>query len=166
MPQDLGLADQRGDAFLLQRVRRRVRDHELDRLVRVLPRAGRRRREIIQHVVGDPRIVPLPGQDTPGHEVWGEEFGQRRCDGLDETALAHELNVPVAGEAHAGKHRAARRHFLTINTHTAGHPQPELQSPLAGDIAVVTSDAAVYNPPRIPSWGYSKQAVPCSPTAL
>src|SRR5919108_1242256 len=111
-------------------------------------RARRARAEVMEHFFGDPRVVLLPRQDPPGHEVRREELGQRRRDGLDETSLAHELDVPVAGEAHARQHRAARRHFLTIETDALGQPQPELQAALAGDVAVVISNAADPHPPE------------------
>src|SRR3989475_11643139 len=47
------------------------------------------------------------------------------------------MHVAVAREAHAGQHRAAGRDLLPIEADALGESQPQLQSTLAGRVAVV-----------------------------
>ena len=88
----------------------------------------------------------LPRQHAPGHEIGREELGQRGGHGLDEAALAHELDVGVAGEAHAGQDGAAARHVLAVEADTGGQAQPQLEPALARLGAVVIVDPADPHP--------------------
>src|SRR3989454_5517312 len=50
------------------------------------------------------------------------------------------MHVAVAREAHAGQHRAAGRDLLPIEADALGESQPQLQSTLAGRVAVVIAN--------------------------
>src|SRR5262245_6130910 len=148
VPEDLGLPDQGGDASGLQLVRVGVAHHEVDRLERVLPRARRARPEVLEGVAADPRVVALPRQHATGHQIGREELGERRCHGLEQRALPHQLDVPVAREAHAGEDRAAARHLPAVEAHALGQPEPQLEPALARRVAVVIPDASNPHPPE------------------
>ena len=64
VPEDLGLAHQRRRRTLLQLARRRVRDHEGERLLAVAARARHARPEVRERLRADPRVVLLPGGDA------------------------------------------------------------------------------------------------------
>ena len=140
MPEDLGLADERRHAPLLELPRRRVPHDEVDRLERVLAGSRHPGPEVRQHLGAHPGVVTLPGLDPLRHEVRREEFGQRRGDRLDQAALADQLHVAVACEAHARQDGAAARHLLPVEPDALGQAEPERETALALLLAVVVLD--------------------------
>src|SRR5215831_20828732 len=106
MPQDLRLAYERGDRALLQGARRLFSHHELDGFFGVPARSRYAGTEVLDRRLVHPRIELLPGDDATRHQIRREELGERRSNGFDQAALAHELHVSVAGESNAGQNAA------------------------------------------------------------
>src|SRR3989442_11041934 len=146
VPENLGLADERGHATRLQLVRRAVAYHDVHRLLGVPAGPRQSRTKVGQHLRAHPRIVPLPGQNALGQEVGSKELRERGGHRLDQASLADQLDVGVAREAPPGEDRAVARHLLAVEANAVGQSQPELESPLARLGAVVIVNPADPHP--------------------
>ena len=87
------------------------------------------------------RIVALEGGDARRHDVAREEFGERRRNRREQIGTLDQIDVRVAGAAHAGQHGVEARDLLARESDAFGQPQPEFETAFAGRAAVVVVQA-------------------------
>src|SRR5205807_5513001 len=116
---------------------------EVDGFRGVLPSTRHARAEVFQRLDLHPRIVLLPRRYAPREQVGGEELRERGGDGFDERALAHQLDVGIAGEAHPWEHARTALHVLALEADPVGQAQPQLEPAFALALSIMVAD-----PPR------------------
>ena len=140
-PEDLALALDGGNAALLVRSRARVLLDEAQAEGRVARRLPRPVAEVSEGVRVDPWVVPFERRDARGHDVAGEQLGQRRRHRDEQVRSLDEIHIGIAGAPHARQDVFEALDVLPLESHGLGEPEPQFESTLARRAAVVIVQA-------------------------
>ena len=122
-------------------------------------RLRRARAEVAQALGLHPGVVLLEGRDAHAHDVAGEELGERRRHRRQQVARRHQLDVGVAGAAHAGQHVGKPLDARALEPDGVGQRQPEREPALARPRAVVILDARDPAAPESAYCAFARSAV-------
>ena len=74
-------------------------------------------------------------------EVAGEQLGERRSDGFQQSAGAHDVEVFIDGEARRGKDSGSGANLIGAKPGRFRESEPALDAAIAGGVSVMIDDA-------------------------
>ena len=76
----------------------------------------------------DEAVIGEHARDALGVDAGREQLGERGCDAFQHTAVAHEVEVGVAGETGARQDALGGLHILPRQAQSVGEAEPALNA--------------------------------------
>ena len=105
--------------------------------------------EIGQRFGADEVVVLEHPFDAFADDLRREQFGQGRCDRLEQGFLAHEMHVGFDREARAGQQPCERGDVVAVEAEPVGELEPARDAAVAGGLAVMIDEAAAPFPAQM-----------------